>query len=70
MYSKRPTEEQGCLSLSHLLENTGFSTLEDTVAEMYVLALGFYIFCEVDLCFILVFGGVLSLNSLSRKNTF
>lgn len=70
MYSKRPTEEQGCLSLSHLLENIGFSTLEDTVAEMYVLALGFCIFCEVDLCFILVFGGVLSLNSLSRKNTF
>lgn len=41
MYSKKkPIQEQGCLSLSHLVENTGFSTLKDTIAEMYVLAPG------------------------------
>lgn len=52
---KKPVQECDWLSLSHLLENIGFSTLEDTIAEIYVLAPRLYILCEVDLCFVLIF---------------
>lgn len=51
MYSKKKIYRGIRLSLSHLLENIGFSTLEDTIAEMYVLAPGFYIFCGLFWCF-------------------
>lgn len=67
MYSKKkPIQAHGWLSLSHI----GFSTLEDTVAEMYVLAPEFYIFCEVGLFCFDFFCGFLSLTVLAKRTLF
>lgn len=56
----------GFMSLSHI----GFSTLEDTIAVMCVLAPEFYIFCEVGVCFVLIFWWVFVSNCVNKKNTF